>query len=591
MPNAIIKLRALLDSDDAVRLIKLLGIIALMAILEVAGIASILPFLTLATSPEAITDNQWVAWAYQTAGFDSHRQTLIASGCCVIGLLTMSNLLAIASIWQRQKLAWQIAHSISMKLVRAYAELPYQFFLENDSADLIKKIVNDVQGLVNGVFLAGSQVLCQLLVSFTILCMLLLVDFWIAITAFLLFAGIYLVVFLLRRSYVAGLGKEQLDANRVRYKTFAELITGIKTIKSEGVKSFFVDRFEKGSDRFTLVHPKLAFIAAMPRYIIEIISFGGVVLLTLYLVITSNDFINIIPTLAIFALAGYRLLPAVNTAYGSMTQVISSFPAIEAIYQDIHAVADAPSPETKEIAFKESIRLDGLSFRYRPDAPLVVDDVTLSISKGTKVAFVGPTGSGKTTLIDNLMGLLIPQDGTLSVDGVVIDETTRASWQRMIGYVPQEVFLYDDTIARNVAFGAEKVDRDRVEEVCRTAQLSGFVEELGEKYETKIGERGVRLSGGQRQRLGLARALYRHPQVLLLDEATSALDNVTERHVVDAIHGQLPGVTIIMIAHRISTVRKCDRLYMIDRGKLVAEGNYEELLSSSDLFAELARFS
>lgn len=390
---------------------------------------------------------------------------------------------------------------------------------------------------------------------------------------------------------MAGLGKEQLDANRVRYKTFAELITGIKTIKSEGVKSFFVDRFEKGSDRFTLVHPKLAFIAAMPRYIIEIISFGGVVLLTLYLVITSNDFINIIPTLAIFALAGYRLLPAVNTAYGSMTQVISSFPAIEAIYQDIHAVADAPSPETKEIAFKESIRLDGLSFRYRPDAPLVVDDVTLSISKGTKVAFVGPTGSGKTTLIDNLMGLLIPQDGTLSVDGVVIDETTRASWQRMIGYVPQEVFLYDDTIARNVAFGAEKVDRDRVEEVCRTAQLSGFVEELGEKYETKIGERGVRLSGGQRQRLGLARALYRHPQVLLLDEATSALDNVTERHVVDAIHGQLPGVTIIMIAHRISTVRKCDRLYMIDRGKLVAEGNYEELLSSSDLFAELARFS
>ena len=591
MPNAIIKLRALLDSDDAVRLIKLLGIIALMAILEVAGIASILPFLTLATSPEAITDNQWVAWAYQTAGFDSHRQMLIASGCCVIGLLTMSDLLAIASIWQRQKLAWQIAHSISMKLVRAYAELPYQFFLENDSADLIKKIVNDVQGLVNGVFLAGSQVLCQLLVSFTILCMLLLVDFWIAITAFLLFAGIYLVVFLLRRSYVAGLGKEQLDANRVRYKTFAELITGIKTIKSEGVKSFFVDRFEKGSDRFTLVHPKLAFIAAMPRYIIEIISFGGVVLLTLYLVITSNDFINIIPTLAIFALAGYRLLPAVNTAYGSMTQVISSFPAIEAIYQDIHAVADAPSPETKEIAFKESIRLDGLSFRYRPDAPLVVDDVTLSISKGTKVAFVGPTGSGKTTLIDNLMGLLIPQDGTLSVDGVVIDETTRASWQRMIGYVPQEVFLYDDTIARNVAFGAEKVDRDRVEEVCRTAQLSGFVEELGEKYETKIGERGVRLSGGQRQRLGLARALYRHPQVLLLDEATSALDNVTERHVVDAIHGQLPGVTIIMIAHRISTVRKCDRLYMIDRGKLVAEGNYEELLSSSDLFAELARFS
>lgn len=588
MLNSILKFRELLERADITRLCVLLAIIVSMALLEVVGIASILPFLHLAANPDALQQHQWLRRIFDFIGFATHREMLVACGWSVIGFLTFSNILAVASIWQRQCLAWSMSHSVSMKLVRAYASLPYDFFLKRNSADLIKKIIADVNGLVIGVLLAGSQFLSQVVVSLAIFVLLLVVQPSVAFVAISFFAGMYLIIYYSRRKTLTQLGRDRLDADYIRFKTFVELITGIKAVKTDGAEDHFIHRFEKASQRYSEIHPKVDFISSVPRYIVETIALAGVVGIVLYLATSDGNVIDALPTLTLFVLAGYRLMPALNGAYTSIARVLSSYPAIESIYDDVHASRVKPHTRSP-LPFVNAIQLQQVSFRYDPSEPPVVDGVTLSVSKGEKIAFVGPTGSGKTTLVDLLMGLLSPQSGRMLVDKTEVNEDSQSRWQALIGYVPQEVFLYDATIAKNIAFASENVDMHRVREVCKIAQMETFIEgELVEGYDTEIGERGVRLSGGQRQRLGIARALYRQPDVLILDEATSALDNLTEEKVVQSIHQFLPNVTMIMIAHRLSTVRNCDRLYLVDRGKMVAHGDFDELLESSKLFRELA---
>ena len=591
MLQSILKFRELFQRADFTRLGVLLGIIVFMAMLEVIGIASILPFLHLAANPNALQEHDTLRQVLEFVGLRTHRGMLFACGWMVIGFLTLSNATAILSIWQRQRLAWSMSHSISMKLVRAYASLPYEFFLRRNSADLIKKIIADVNGLVTGVLIAGSSFVSQVVMSVAIFLLLLAVEPRAALLALGFFSAMYLVIYYSRRKTLTQLGHERLEADYVRFKTFVELITGIKTVKTDGAADHFIHRFEEASKRYSGIHPKVDFISSVPRYFVETLALGGVVGIILYLAASGRDVVESLPALTLFVLAGYRLMPALNGAYTSIARVLSSYPAIHSIYDDVCAARLEPS-DLEPLTFEREIRLDRVSFQYESSGPPVVDELTLSIGRGEKIALVGPTGSGKTTLVDLFMGLLSPQSGRMLVDATEINEGTQKHWQSMIGYVPQDVFLFDETIARNIAFASDRVDMPRVKRVCEIAQLTQFIEhELCDGYETEIGERGVRLSGGQRQRLGIARALYRNPQVLILDEATSALDSVTEEKVVQSIHQSLPGVTMVMIAHRLSTVRNCDRLYVVDRGKVVARGGYDELLESSELFRELARSS
>jgi ABC-type multidrug transport system fused ATPase/permease subunit len=247
--------------------------------------------------------------------------------------------------------------------------------------------------------------------------------------------------------------------------------------------------------------------------------------------------------------------------------------------------------EQSGIGFKDNITVKDVSFRYDSLNPLVLNGVNLTIPRGSKIAFVGPSGSGKSTLIDVVMGLFLPVSGHVSIDGIRMDESTRESWQAGVGYVPQTVFLYNDTVARNIAFGVASIDAERLANSCDWAQLGPLIAKLPDGLNTKLGERGVRLSGGERQRIGLARAFYRKPDVLVLDEATSALDGRTEKAVIEAIRTHLPMTTTLMIAHRISTVRHCDKLYVMDRGEILTEGSFSELIETSELFQELTTFS
>lgn len=590
-PSSFRKFNSLFSETDRKRLVRLFLAIILIAFLQVAGIAAVLPFLDLAANPDRLAEGNWLSPAYTAMGLTDPRTALVIAGVVVVLLLAGSNAASAYLVWQRQRIAWSVAHHLSLRLVKSYIALPFAFFLRNSSADLIKKNINDVNNIVNGVLLEGSNLATYLLTSGMILTLLMLVE----PVATLLAGGLLLCMFgavaVARRRYLSRLGRETLQMNQRRFETFVDIVGGIKTIKTDGAWPFFTDRFAVASHAFSLLNPKVQSAAVMPRFVVEVVTLGGIVLATTYLVSSGASMNDAMPSLTLFAVAAYRLIPALAGAYSAYVKVVSSYPAVDSIYEDLQnpdlRVPVPPQP----IRFNKCIEIEKLSFRYDLVNPLVLDDVTLKIAKGEKVGFVGPSGSGKSTLIDIIMGLFSPISGRVLIDGVVLDASTKENWRARIGYVPQSVFLYDDTIARNIAFGQDPVDVDRLREACDWAQLSGFVASQADGFDTLLGERGVRLSGGECQRIGLARAFYRQPEVLVLDEATSALDSQTEEAVIRSIERYLPHTTALMIAHRISTVQHCDRLFVMSRGKVHAEGSFAQLMGTNKLFRDLARIS
>lgn len=590
MKQSIARFFSLCTKKDQFQFKLLLVLAMFIAILQTLGIATVLPFLEIASQPDALSDRPHVRGFFSRIGLNSDKQIIVAFAWIALIFMVLANTLTIFSIWFQQKIAWTVSHNVSMRLVNAYGNLPYHFFLNKDSSDLIRSAIEDINKLIEGVVLAGCNLISQLLVSALIFAMLVWLNPKISLVAFVSICGIYVLIVLARRTFLTTLGNESLSITSDRYRTFVDFISGIKTIQSNGTKDYFIDRFEGPSRRFSIIKPLVQITYHVPRYVVETLAFSIVILIIVFLARTPTGFIDALPTLTLFTIAGYKLIPAIQGAYVSFAQILTSYPAIDNIYNDIHAVIDAPQSNASEIAFTDNITLSSVHYTYPGAVGTSLDGLDMEIPKGSKVGFVGPSGSGKTTLADIIMGLLEPTSGALKIDGNTMTADGIDSWRRQIGYVPQEVFLYNDTIEKNIAFGLP-VEKQKIVNAARMAQIDEYIEtQLPDKYNAFIGERGVRLSGGQRQRLGLARALYRAPSVLVLDEATSALDSVTEGNFVNAIYEQLPDVTIIMVAHRISTVTRCDTLYAIDRGKIIAQGSYQELIQSSEMFRQLARF-
>ncbi len=584
----------LLDRKNLFQLGGLFVAILGMALFEVIGIASILPFMKLVAEPDLIHSNEWLRWIYTTADFSSPRSMLIWTGGGVLALFTISTLFSAFTTWLIHRRVWSIAHEVSMRLLRNYAQLPYEFFLTHNSSQLLKKVVIDVNSFVSGVLLAGSQFVAYAVLSLVIFMLLLAVRPTLALAAFGLFGGAYILLHLTLHRYLKRLGEERLAAVYGRIRTFSDAMTGVKAIRTEGVAPFFIERFERASRHFSEIHPRYQLATIIPRYTIELLAFGAILATVLYWLTAGYDFTERIPVLTLFALAGYRLLPALTKAFDGAAQLSHHLPVIDEVYSDMRedlSPAPGAGPATSApLEFERQIELRGIGFRYASAGTDVLSGIDLSIPKGAKVAFIGSTGSGKSTLIDIVVGLLLPVAGTFTVDGTPITAANAASWRRKVAYVPQDQFLYDDTITSNIAFGVatDRIDAQRIRDAARIAQIDTFIaHDLPDGYETVIGERGVRLSGGQRQRIGLARAFYRQPEVLLLDEATSALDGITEEAVMSALRDELPHLTVIMIAHRLSTVKFCQCIYQIDKGQIVATGSYDELLASSRDFRQM----
>ena len=403
----------------------------------------------------------------------------------------------------------------------------------------------------------------------------------------------YFSIFYFAKKTLNRLGKERFQANLDRFSIISESFGAIKEVKIGRLENVYIGKFSKSSEIYAKNQSIAAIIANLPRHFFEGIAFGGMIILILFLMSKDRNFSNILPIVSLYAFAGYRLLPALQLIYSSLSQIRFSKTALESLHNDLsnlNLVKSYNDNSKTNIQFKESISFDKIHFRYSDNMQDVIKNLTFSIPASSKIGIVGTTGSGKTTTAEIILGLLDPIDGNLSVDGNVINNRNKRSWQKIIGYVPQQIYLSDDTIRANIAFGVAKEDINQkaVEQAAKIANLHDFVvKELDDQYNTTVGERGIRLSGGQRQRIGIARALYHKPKVIIFDEATSALDNITEKAVMESISNLKSDVTVILITHRISTVKKFDKILLLEKGSLKAQGTFEELNKNNIIFKKM----
>jgi ABC-type multidrug transport system fused ATPase/permease subunit len=565
----------------------------LMALMQVVGIASITPFLALVGNPDIVERNIYLSAAYDRLGFESLRSFMIFTGLAGLGILLLSNAFTAVTTWFMLRFSWGTYHSISERLLESYLRRPYEFFLDRNSTELGKNTLSEVSLTVRGLLIPGMHMISKAMVTLFVLVLLVLVDPLLAAMSFGMLGGAYALIFGLVRRKLSALGKAKVTTNRERYHAAVEALAGAKEIKLLGKERFFLKRYSIPSRRYIRYNATTQIIGHLPRYGLEAMAFGGMFLIVIYLLLRGENPGQVLPVLALYGFALYRLMPALQMIFQSLASVRSHLASLDAVYDDL-AVPVPPFPDRSKVTplpFRQEINLRNIRFRYPGAESPVIDGLDLRIRANTSVAFVGPTGAGKSTIVDLILGLLRPERGELVVDGRVIDDRLLPSWQKSLGYVPQQIYLNDDTIANNIAFGirAGALDMQAVTRAARLADIHDFIERLPDGYETRVGERGVRLSGGQRQRLGIARALYHDPDVLVLDEATSALDGITEESIFRAVSSLATAKTVIMIAHRVTTVRDCDVIYFLDRGRIKDQGQYIDLLRRNPTFKAMAQ--
>lgn len=577
------------------RVILLIGAVIVMALLEVVNVSAIAPFLTLASNPTMIHDNPILVLVYEHFEFSSVNSFLIAVGMGVFGLMLLSNGWAALATWAQLRLVWSWNHQLSVRLLERYLSRPYSYFLIRNTADLSKNLLSEIQQITNQMIKPVILAIGRAVVALGIICVLILTNPVLAVLVTLVVGGSYGIIYATVRRKLRQIGQDRVWANSKRFTIANEALAGIKDAKVLNVEEEFLARFRSPSYRFSRHQATSQTIAALPRHAIETVAFGTVILIVVYLLAIEQSFNNIVPTLGLYAFAGYRLMPALQEVFRAVTEARFYGAALESILDDLES--DSPGslvihPDTTPpIVPKKAILLRDISYYYPGTDYPAIDGVTLEIPANQTIGLVGETGSGKTTMADIILGLLHPQSGEILVDGVSVTDETLRSWQASIGYVPQHIFLTDATVAENIAFGLprERVDMQKVRAAAKIAQIDDFVmQELPQGYDTVVGERGVRLSGGQRQRIGIARALYRDPAVIVFDEATSALDNTTEDNVMSALATLLGKKTVIMIAHRLTTLAQCDAIYMLRNGSVAARGSYEDLVEGRGAFADIS---
>jgi ABC-type multidrug transport system fused ATPase/permease subunit len=591
------RLLALLDVRERRQFALLFVMILAMGLLDMVGVASILPFLAVLSNRDIVQDNSVLAFVYDTLGFASTDGFLVFLGVVTLAFVVLGQGFKALTLYAVNRFSKMREYTIGARLLAGYLHQPYAWFLNRHSADLGKTVLSEVGGVVGGALVPAARGLAQGAVVISLVALLVVVNPFAAAVTALVVAGSYGLVFTVSRRYLSHIGRERLRANEERFRVAQEAMGGIKDVKLLGLEPSYLARFDAPASRFARYHAAAQAIAETPRFILEAIVFGTMMVLLLVLLARAEGRLEaVLPVIGVYAFAGARLFPALQQLYASITQMRFAGAALDALHTDLMTtsvpkeVASPPAP----LRLRERLVLRDVRYAYPGAERPAIAGLDLAIGANTTVGLVGATGAGKTTAVDVVLGLLEPDGGTLEVDGVGVDAGNRRAWQRTLGYVPQQIFLTDDSVAANIALGVPRaeIDMAAVERAARIAELHDFVvRELPQGYATAIGERGVRLSGGQRQRIGIARALYHDPDVLILDEATSALDNRTERAVMDAVHNLGHAKTIVMIAHRLSTVRDCDAIFMLEQGRCVAAGTYDELLDRSRSFRELAQAS
>jgi len=591
---------ALFDTSERRFFWIVVGIVGLSAIGAVAMLLSIMPFLTVLSDPQRIHESRALSYAYELGGFDNDYDFLMALGAASVTVIVLANMLQLLKIQVIGRFVFMRAYSISTRLLEKYLRQHYIFFLDKHTGELGKQILSESQQVVDLAIRPAIDAFAALITVTFVVSALLYLEPVISLTAFGVIGMIYGSIIYFNRKMTERLGEVRKQANSDSFKYANEAMAGVKELMILGRGRYYLDLFSRPAMAKADSQRRIFQLTMSPQYVIHTIMFAGIIILCLTLMQRADfegqtGLSEIIPTIGLLAFAGQRMLPELSLLFRSATMLSYAGPAVEAVYKDL-VVNDTGEPLPRcaptPLRLREVLTFESVSVRYPKTERPGLLEISFSIKAGERIGIVGSTGSGKTTLANTMLGLITPTEGRLLVDGRSVAPQTARAWQQAIGYVPQEIFLTDLSVRENIAFGLPKdeIDEDRVIEAARIARIHDFIlQNLQDGYDTVVGERGSRLSGGQRQRIGIARALYNQVDLVLFDEATSALDNVTEKEVMRAVDA-LPGdKTLVMIAHRLATLKGCDRILVLREGKVVGFDTWVALERDCEEFRVIAQ--
>lgn len=560
-------------------------------LLEMVGIFSILPFLQVLTDPSIVETNKVLKKVFETSiifGIKSNREFLIFFGIVILIFMIISLSFKSLMIYFQHRFIEMRKYSLAQRLVESYLHQPYIWFLNRHSSTLSKNILNESHTVITRGLHHLINLITQIIIILILISLLIFVDPFITIVIGLLFSFAYGVIFLLTKNIISRFGMERFHSNEQLFKIINETFAAIKQIKISAIENIKIKIISKLGINLARNSAYVGAVSSIPRYFLELLVFGGMLTLTLYLMTKVGTIEKALPLIVLYSIIGYKLMPALQSIYLSLTNLNYVSVPVDIIAKELKLLSKDNFFQNKEkLLLKESIILKKVFFKYPGASTNALNDINLNILANSFVGIVGTTGSGKTTLVDIILNLLEPDRGVVQFDNQQINKLNSVQWIKSIGYVPQRVFLTDDTISANIALGSndQNIDHKQIEKVSKIAHIHDFIlTNLNDKYETKIGEQGIRLSGGQRQRIGIARALYHNPKLLILDEATSALDGLTEQLIMKELKKLKNDMTIIMITHRLRSLVECDNIFLLDKGSVKAQGTFEELVQSNENF-------
>jgi ATP-binding cassette, subfamily B, bacterial PglK len=567
-----------------------------MAFIDMIGVASILPFVAVLTNPSLIETNVILKTMFQYSnnfGIETSQQFMFVLGIIVFILFIVSIAFKALTTYLQIIFVNMREYTIGKRLIENYIHQPYSWFLNKHSADLGKTILSEVALVVQNSLSPLMQIITQLFVALAIVSFLILNDPKLSLIAFITLVITYVLTYAFVRKTLTYLGDERLKKNKLRFTAVGEAFNAFKEIKVGVLEKIYIKRFTDPAKTLAKHEASAKVISALPHFALEAVAFGGMLLLILFLMTKTGTLNSVLPLIALYAFAGYRLMPAIQRIFISLTQLRFVVPSLDALVEDLKSLKPVNLNKNQgSLTFDKKITLNHIRYNYPNSSTEVIKDISLSIAAYSTIGIVGPTGSGKTTIVDIILGLLEPKKGTLEIDNTIINKENTRSWQRIVGYVPQQIYIADDTIAANIAFGVDykDINQEALEQAAKISNLHEFViNELPLQYKTKVGERGVKLSGGQRQRIGIARALYHKPQLLIMDEGTSSLDNITEYIIMETLNKIKTDFTIILIAHRLNTVKDCDNIFVLENGQVKEQGSFEELIKNSETFNKMIK--
>ncbi|WP_043515949.1 ABC transporter ATP-binding protein [Halomonas sp. BC04] len=597
MLSSLKDLFGLLAKEQRKRLFRLQVLVVLMAFSEVASVVALGPFMALVGDVSRLEGDGVLAYMYQISGFTESSDFLFWLGVSVLLVLGFSTCISMFTVWRLSLYGQQLGAELSIRLYRYYMQQPWLFHSAGSSSQLTSKISQECRRVTASIIAPLMQMNAKVMMTLFMVMAVFMFNPIVAAVGVGVFLISYLLLYRTVRRKLISNGKAISRTQQDLFTLMAEGFGGIKDVLLLGRQEIFNERFEKSSRRLGRANGTTNALSQVPRYAMEMVAFGAIIFLVLFLLAAHQSNLGtILPILSVYALAGFKLLPAFQQIYTSVSTIRSNLAAFDAIRDDLYAsrhVGQEVLPSVEQVGClvpELAVELRDVLFHYPGKSEPALNGLSLTIPASQVIGLVGASGSGKSTAIDMLLGLIEPDKGQLLIDGKPLAEEQKRAWQNSLGFVPQSIFLADASIRENIAFGLppEKINEQRVERAAGMAHLDELLAQLPKGLDTRVGERGIQLSGGQRQRIGIARALYDDAKVLVLDEATSALDGITERLVMDAIHDFSGKKTIIMIAHRLATVKQCDNIYLMANGQVIDQGKYDELFERNLTFKRMA---